>query len=78
MRGEVQQLAREVAAFRREVAATRQDADRVRADLLTLGQFTRGLLVDRLASRFRDIDRRLSAAEAAAGRHVGPDFDCER
>jgi outer membrane murein-binding lipoprotein Lpp len=74
LRGEVQQLAREVAAFRREVAATRQDADRVRADLLRLSQFTHGLLVDRLASRFRDIDRRLAGLAKVHVLDDAPDF----
>jgi hypothetical protein len=75
LRGEVQQLAREVAAFRRELAATRQDCDRVGADLLRLGQFTRGLLVDRLANRFHDIDRRLAGLAGVHAFNSGPDFD---
>ena len=75
LRGEVQQLAREVAAMRREVAATRQDADRVRTDLLRLSQFVHGLLVDRLANRFRDIDRRLAGLARVATLADCPDFD---
>lgn len=78
LRGEVQQLGREVAAMRREVAATRQDCDRVRTDLLRLSQFTHGLLVDRLASRFRDIDRRLAGLAHVSTMQDPPDFDAGR
>jgi hypothetical protein len=74
MRGEVQQLARQVAAMRAELAATRQDCDRVRLDLLRLSQFTHGLLVDRLATRFHDIDRRLAGLAGVHAFNSGPDF----
>jgi hypothetical protein len=71
MRGEIQQLAREVRRMREEFAAVRQDGERVRMDLLRLSQFTRGLLVDRLAARFRDIDHLLAGL---AGVHTLADL----
>jgi len=74
LRGEVQQLGRQVQAMRQELAVTRQDCDRVRLDLLRLSQFTHGLLVDRLASRFRDIDRRLAGLAGVHTLDDTPDF----
>jgi hypothetical protein len=61
IRGEVQAVALELRRLREEVALLRADGERVRLDLLQLGQFTRGLLVDRLAARFARIDGDLSA-----------------
>jgi len=60
LRGEVQTVASELRRLREEVALLRADGERVRLDFLQLQQFTRGLLVDRLAARFLAIDGQLS------------------
>lgn len=75
LRGELQHLATEVRRMREEFAAVRQDCERVRLDLVRLSQFTHGLLVDRLATRFQDIDRRLAGLAGVHAFNSGPDFD---
>ena len=74
LRGELQHLAVEVRRMREEFAAVRQDCERVRLDLVRLSQFTHGLLVDRLANRFRDIDRRLAGLAHVSTMQDCPDF----
>jgi hypothetical protein len=71
LRGEVAAVAREMQALREEVAALRVDCDRVRWDVVRLGQFTRGNLVDRLAAKFSEIDARLARTET--GLRTRPD-----
>lgn len=78
LRGELQQVAREVRAMRQEYAALRADVERVRLDLVNLSQFTHGLLVDRLATRFRSIDARMQGLAAAVAAVDGPGFTRER
>lgn len=72
LRGELQHIAAEVRRMREEFAAVRSDVERVRLDLLQLQQFTRGVLVDRLAVRFSDIDRRFRARNLGAGNQTCP------
>ena len=78
LRGELQAVAREVRAMRQEYAALRSDVERVRLDVVTLSQFTHGLLVDRLAARFRAIDSRMQGLAAAVAAVDGPGFARER
>jgi hypothetical protein len=71
LRVEVGAVAREMRALREEVAALRVDCDRVRWDVVRLGQFTRGNLVDRLAAKFAEIDA--AVARLSAGLRTRPD-----
>lgn len=66
LRGEVQAVARELRAARQEFAALRVDVDRLRADLLRTSQFCRGVLVDRLAAKFQQVDAALTRLEGRA------------
>jgi hypothetical protein len=58
--------------LREEVAALRADCDRVRWDVVRLGQFTRGPLVDRLAAKFAQIDAALARLETGAAGQGDP------
>ena len=60
LRGEVAAVAGELRRLREEVALLRADGERVRLDFLQIQQFTRGLLVDRLAAKFSAIDGTLA------------------
>lgn len=72
LRGEIGHMAREFRQLREEVAILRADFDRVRADVLRVQQFARSTLVDRLASKFAEIDARLARSETGAAGQGDP------